>query len=88
MNHNNGMYFPVDLNTLVDISFLQKMLNHFMKFPYMPQEVKNAFVKLECLVSEHVTTAKRGSRKRCIENIWERMKKHNGLKLDLKHEGR
>jgi len=87
-NHNNGMYFSVDLNTLADTSFLQKMLNHFMACPHVPREVKNAFDELKRLASEHGTTAKRGSRKRFIEKIWERMKKYYGSKLDLGHEGK
>lgn len=77
-NDHKG-HFPVDVNTLADTSFLQKMLNHFLKCPHVPQDIKDAFDELKRLALEQDTTAKRGPRKRFIEKIWERMKSYYGL---------
>jgi hypothetical protein len=79
---NTRADFPVDLNKLPDNGFFQRMLNHFMTCPDVPQEVKNAFDELKRLAWEHGTSPKRGSRKRFVEKIWERMKQYYGLKSD------
>jgi hypothetical protein len=78
--------FRVDLNKLPDNNFFQKMLNHFMNCPDVPQDVKNAFDELKRLAWESGTTPKRGSRKRFVEKIWERTKKYYGLKSDSSEE--
>merc|ERR1712194_283608 len=67
--------FEADMNRLAENVFIQKLVQHFMKCPHVPQEVKTAFDELKCLSSEHGTKAKRGSRKRFTEKIWKRMKK-------------
>mmetsp|Transcript_12211 Transcript_12211/g.18440 ORF Transcript_12211/g.18440 Transcript_12211/m.18440 type:complete len:195 (+) Transcript_12211:2-586(+) len=73
-----SMHFPVDWNTLTEKNFLQKLLNHFMACPNTPREVKDAFGELKRLAMEHGTTAKRGSRRRFIMKIWDRMKRYYG----------
>ena len=82
MVQNTRADFPVDVNKLPDNGFFQRMLNHFMTCPDVPQEVKNAFDELKRLAWEHGTSPKRGSRKRFVEKIWVRMKVYYGLKSD------
>ncbi|KAL7542511.1 hypothetical protein ACHAXR_011845 [Thalassiosira sp. AJA248-18] len=81
-NHKDkGTFFPADLNSLAESSFLQRMSNHFMNCPCVPQEVKDAFDELKQLASEHGAAAtKRGPRKRFIKKIYERMDIYSGLK--------
>eukprot|EP00580_Thalassiosira_gravida_P014084 CAMPEP_0201682120 /NCGR_PEP_ID=MMETSP0494-20130426/51459_1 /ASSEMBLY_ACC=CAM_ASM_000839 /TAXON_ID=420259 /ORGANISM="Thalassiosira gravida, Strain GMp14c1" /LENGTH=592 /DNA_ID=CAMNT_0048165877 /DNA_START=2592 /DNA_END=4370 /DNA_ORIENTATION=- len=78
VDRHKDMYFLVNLNVLTEKNFYKKLLHHFMTCPNVPQEVKNAFDELKRLSKEYGTIAKRGSRKRFIEKIWERMKKYYG----------
>jgi len=76
IDRHKDMHFLVNLNVLTEKNFYKKILHHFMTCPNVPQEVKNAFDELKRLSMEYGTIAKRGSRKRFTEKIWERMKKY------------
>ena len=83
-------HFPVDLNTLADASFLQRMQTHFMKCAHVNQEIKDAFDELKRLTSEQGARSKRGSKKRFLQKIWGRLRTHYGVKsgLSLSRKGK
>lgn len=74
--HHKGMWFPMNFQSMGDSSFSQSLLNHMMTCNNVPREVKNAFDELRRLASENSVTAKRGSKKKFLEKIWDRMENY------------
>jgi len=72
---HKGVYFPTSLAALADSSFSQTLLNHIMRCPNVPQEIKNAFDELKQLAVDHSVITRRGSKKKFFEKIWARMEK-------------
>ena len=72
-DHYSGMYFPMNFSTFADFGFTQSLLNHMIACRNVPQELKDTFDELKHLASEHCVVAKRGSIKKFLEKIWERL---------------
>ena len=72
-----GMWFPKNCHSLTESSFSQSLLNHMMSCRNIPHLVRDAFDELRHLTSEHNAVPKRGSRKKFLEKIWDRMKKYH-----------
>jgi len=72
-NQHKGMWFPPNVESLVDSSISQSVLNHMMTCENAPQELKDTFDELKRLASEHCVVTKRGSKKKFLEKIWGRM---------------
>ncbi|KAL7537701.1 hypothetical protein ACHAXR_010728, partial [Thalassiosira sp. AJA248-18] len=75
-SHHKGMWFPINFQSLSDSSFSQSIFNHMMTCPNVPHGVKDAFNELRQLASEHNVITKRGSKKKFLGKIWERMEKY------------
>mmetsp|Transcript_24465 Transcript_24465/g.39818 ORF Transcript_24465/g.39818 Transcript_24465/m.39818 type:complete len:392 (-) Transcript_24465:272-1447(-) len=71
-----GVYFPTTLASLLDSSFTITLLNHMMRCPHVPQEIKDALSELKQLAADHGIVTKRGSKKRFLEKVWTRMETH------------
>ncbi|KAL7436214.1 hypothetical protein ACHAXH_006623 [Discostella pseudostelligera] len=74
-DQNRGMYFPMSFAAFSDFSFTQSLLSHTMSCRNVPRELKDTFDELKHLASEHCVVAKRGSIKKFLEKIWERLQR-------------
>ena len=72
-NYHKGMYFPLDLDALHDSSFSHNLTVHIRTCPNAPPEIKGALEELEMLAAEHGVMTKRGSKKKFMKKLWERM---------------
>lgn len=78
-----GMYFPSNVECLGDSSFSQTFLMHLMSScPHVPQDIKHALTELKNLAREYNASVKRGSKKKFVERVWNRLgcyaKKNSG----------
>ena len=71
----SGLYLPTSISALSDFSFTQSLLNHMMTCRHVPRELKDTFDELKHLASTHCVVAKRGSIKKFLEKIWERLQR-------------
>jgi hypothetical protein len=70
----NGMYFPANVECLGDSSFSQTLLMHLMSScPHVPQDIKHALTELKNLAREYKASVKRGSKKKFVEKVWDRL---------------
>jgi hypothetical protein len=69
----SGVYLPTSFSVFADFSFTQSLLSHMMACRNVPRELKDTFDELKHLASEHCVVAKRGSIKKFLEKIWERL---------------
>jgi hypothetical protein len=72
-SYHSGLFFPTNRTMLTEFAFTQSLRNHILECILVPQELKDAFKELKRLASEHCVVAKRGSKKKFLEEIWERM---------------
>jgi len=82
----NGMYFPSNVECLGDSSFSQTLLMHLMSScPHVPQDIKHALTELKNLAREYKASVKRGSKKKFVEKVWDRLgsyaKKNSGASM-------
>jgi hypothetical protein len=82
----NGMYFPSNVECLGDSSFSQTFLMHLMSScPHVPQDIKHALTELKNLAREYKASVKRGSKKKFVEKVWDRLgsyaKKNSGASM-------
>lgn len=75
-SHHKGMWFPMNFQTMSESAFSQSINNHMMTCKNVPQDIKDAFNELRELATEHNVVTKRGSRKRFLTKVWERMETH------------
>jgi hypothetical protein len=71
--YHKGMYFPLDLVSLHDSSFSHNLTVHIMTCEHAPLETKEALAELQRLAAEKGATTKRGSKKRFMKKLWDRM---------------
>ena len=55
------MYFPTSLAAFADPSFSQTLLNHIVRWPRVPQEIKNTFDELKQFAVDHGVIPRKGS---------------------------
>ena len=71
--YHKGMYFPLDLESLHDSSFSHNLIAHLMTCEHAPSEVKAALAELQRLATENGVITKRGTKKKFMKKLWERM---------------
>mmetsp|Transcript_17188 Transcript_17188/g.26176 ORF Transcript_17188/g.26176 Transcript_17188/m.26176 type:complete len:606 (-) Transcript_17188:156-1973(-) len=71
-NHK-GMYCPLDLESLHDSSLSHNLTVHIMTCENAPFETKEALEELQRLAVESGVITKRGSKKKFLQKLWERM---------------
>jgi hypothetical protein len=71
--YHRGTYFPLDLESLHDSSFSHNLQVHLMTCQHTPFEIKEALEELQRLAVETGVSTKRGSKKKFMEKLWERM---------------
>ncbi|KAL9179974.1 hypothetical protein ACHAXT_007944 [Thalassiosira profunda] len=75
---HKGMWFPLDFRSLTDSSFAQSVTVHMQNCDSVPREVKDAFDELRRLAAEHKVITKRGSKRKFLEKVWNRLKSYTG----------
>ena len=68
-----GQFFPFGVKSLMDSSFETNLGLHMMKCRHVPEDIRNALEELHRLADEHGVSTKRGSKKICMEIIWDRL---------------
>eukprot|EP00984_Skeletonema_dohrnii_P008953 scaffold3350_cov78-Skeletonema_dohrnii-CCMP3373.AAC.3 len=71
--YHEGMYFPLDLESLHDSSFFNNLTCHIMTCPLVPLETKEALDELQLLAAEHGVVTKRGAKRFFLKKLWDRM---------------
>ncbi len=71
--YQEGMYFPLDFESLHDTSFSQHLLCHIMTCPFALIETKEALEELQALAAEHGSITKRGAKKKFLQKVWDRL---------------
>ena len=74
-SYHSGLFFPTNRAMFTEFAFTQSLRDHILECFLVPQELKDALEELKRLASEHGVVAKRGSKKKFLEKIWERMGK-------------
>ena len=77
--NRGGVYYPSDLQTLSDSSFLQASMHHVMDCSNVPIEIKNALDELKSLAVEYGVRTKRGSKQALCKKVWGRMKNYASI---------
>jgi hypothetical protein len=75
-SYHSGMFFPSNRTMFTEFAFTQSLRNHMTECCHVPQEIKNAFEELKRLATEHSVLSKRGSKKKFLEKIWDRIEKY------------
>jgi len=71
--YHEGMYFPLDLESLHDSSFFNNLTCHIMTCPLVPLETKEALDELQLLAAEHGVVTKRGAKRFFLKKLWDRL---------------
>ena len=71
--YHEGMYFPLDLESLHDSSFFTNLTCHIMTCPLVPLETKEALDELQLLAAEHGVVTKRGAKRFFLKKLWDRL---------------
>jgi hypothetical protein len=69
----NGMYFPLNIDSLGDSSFSQTLGMHMSTCLHAPEKLISALDELKALGKDHNSCARRGSKKAFIEKVWGRI---------------
>ncbi len=72
-NHNRGMYFPLDFESLRDTSFFNNLTCHIITCRFVPPETKEALDELQRLAAEQGVVTKRGTKALFLKKLWGRM---------------
>jgi len=76
-SYHSGMFYPSNRTMFTEFAFTQSLRNHMIECCNVPQEIKNAFEELKRLATEHSVLSKRGSKKKFLEKIWDRIEKYD-----------
>lgn len=75
-SYHSGMFSPSNRTMFTEYAFTQSLRNHIIECCNVPQEITNALEELKRLATEHSVLSKRGSKKKFLEKIWDRIEKY------------